>query len=286
MATRVRKTPAVTPPETPAEPAVTTRRRATTSRTATTRRVASSSRSQRILVGTESPLGESVEKAEESPAAERTETPAPAVVVTPEPAVVVTPEPAVVVTPEPVVVVTPEPAVPPTGNIEQKLGELLKQLQDGQQRLSEELFKAQSQTVRNVSGLSHDVDRLMLQVQGMQGRMQSMEGLLGRIEATLSSLSRGISATLLPPKSDEKPGERPVSAEGLEKELATALAPLLAELVEIRLQRTRDSSLAQVEQQILLTELRRLRNVALPPAERTTNPLPAVGKIPRRTSPR
>jgi len=182
--------------------------------------------------------------------------------------------------------VTPEPAVPPTGNIEQKLGELLKQLQDGQQRLSEELFKAQSQTVRNVSGLSHDVDRLMLQVQGMQGRMQSMEGLLGRIEATLSSLSRGISATLLPQKPDEKPGERPVSAEGLEKELATALAPLLAELVEIRLQRTRDSSLAQVEQQILLTELRRLRNVALPPAERTTNPLPAVGKIPRRTSPR
>ncbi len=262
MATRVRKTPAVTPPETPAEPAVTTRRRATTSRTATTRRVASSSRSQRILVGTESPLGESVEKAEESPAAERTETPAPAVVV------------------------TPEPAVPPTGNIEQKLGELLKQLQDGQQRLSEELFKAQSQTVRNVSGLSHDVDRLMLQVQGMQGRMQSMEGLLGRIEATLSSLSRGISATLLPQKQDEKPGERPVSAEGLEKELATALAPLLAELVEIRLQRTRDSSLAQVEQQILLTELRRLRSVALPPAERTTNPLPAVGKIPRRTSPR
>jgi hypothetical protein len=278
LATRVRKTPAVTPPETPAEPAVTTRRRATTSRTATTRRVASSSRSQRILVGTESPLGESVEKAEESPAAERTETPAPAVVVTPEPAVVVTPEPAVVV--------TPEPAVPPTGNIEQKLGELLKQLQDGQQRLSEELFKAQSQTVRNVSGLSHDVDRLMLQVQGMQGRMQSMEGLLGRIEATLSSLSRGISATLLPQKQDEKPGERPVSAEGLEKELATALAPLLAELVEIRLQRTRDSSLAQVEQQILLTELRRLRSVALPPAERTTNPLPAVGKIPRRTSPR
>ena len=270
MATRVRKTPAVTPPETPAEPAVTTRRRATTSRTATTRRVASSSRSQRILVGTESPLGESVEKAEESPAAERTETPAPAVVVTPEPAVVV----------------TPEPAVPPTGNIEQKLGELLKQLQDGQQRLSEELFKAQSQTVRNVSGLSHDVDRLMLQVQGMQGRMQSMEGLLGRIEATLSSLSRGISATLLPQKQDERPGERPVSAEGLEKELATALAPLLAELVEIRLQRTRDSSLAQVEQQILLTELRRLRSVALPPAERTTNPLPAVGKIPRRTSPR
>ena len=262
MATRVRKTPAVTPPETPAEPAVTTRRRATTSRTATTRRVASSSRSQRILVGTESPLGESVEKAEESPAAERTETPAPAVVV------------------------TPEPAVPPTGNIEQKLGELLKQLQDGQQRLSEELFKAQSQTVRNVSGLSHDVDRLMLQVQGMQGRMQSMEGLLGRIEATLSSLSRGISATLLPQKQDEKPGERPVSAEGLEKELATALAPLLAELVEIRLQRTRDSSLAQVEQQILLTELRRLRSVAFPPAERTTNPLPAVGKIPRRTSPR
>jgi hypothetical protein len=192
----------------------------------------------------------------------------------------------VVVTPEPAVVVTPEPAVPPTGNIEQKLGELLKQLQDGQQRLSEELFKAQSQTVRNVSGLSHDVDRLMLQVQGMQGRMQSMEGLLGRIEATLSSLSRGISATLLPQKQDEKPGERPVSAEGLEKELATALAPLLAELVEIRLQRTRDSSLAQVEQQILLTELRRLRSVALPPAERTTNPLPAVGKIPRRTSPR
>ena len=278
MATRVRKTPAVTPPETPAEPAVTTRRRATTSRTATTRRVASSSRSQRILVGTESPLGESVEKAEESKAAERTETPAPAVVVTPEPAVVVTSEPAVVV--------TPEPAVPPTGNIEQKLGELLKQLQDGQQRLSEELFKAQSQTVRNVSGLSHDVDRLMLQVQGMQGRMQSMEGLLGRIEATLSSLSRGISATLLLPKSDEKPGERPVSAEGLEKELATALAPLLAELVEIRLQRTRDSSLAQVEQQILLSALRRLRSVALPPPERTTNPLHAVGKIPRRTSPR
>ncbi len=269
MATRVRKTPAVTPPETPAEPAVTTRRRATTSRTAATRRVASSSRSQRILVGIESPLGESVEKAEESPAVERTETPAPAVVVAPEPAA-----------PQPVI---PEPAgIAATGNAEQNLGELLKQLQDGQQRLSEELFKAQAQTVRNVSGLSHDVDRLMMQVQGMQGRMQLMEELLGRIEATLSSLSRGISATLLP----QKPSEAPVSAAGLEKELSTALAPLLAELVEIRLQRTRDSSLAQVEQQILLTELRRLRSVALPPAERTTNPLPAVGKIPRRTSPR
>jgi hypothetical protein len=53
MATRVRKTPAVTPTEPPVESAavVTTRRRATTSRTAATRRVASSSRSQRILVG-------------------------------------------------------------------------------------------------------------------------------------------------------------------------------------------------------------------------------------------
>ena len=48
-------------------------------------------------------------------------------------------------------------------------------------------------------------------------------------------------------------------------------------------QRARDSSLAQVEQQILMTELRRLRNVGLSQIERNTDPLSSVGKTGRRT---
>jgi hypothetical protein len=191
-----------------------------------------------------------------------------------------------VVAPAEIVVSAPSPAAVSTAPIDLALGDQLralhKLLSDGQERLSQDLLKAQSQTVRNVSGLAHDVDRLMNQVQGLVTRVQQTEALLTRIEGTLGPLARGISTMLLP----VRPGERPVNTEQLDKGLATALAPLLAELVELRSQRGRDSSLAQVEQQILLTELRRLRSVAIPAAERATDPLLSVGKTPRRSVPK
>lgn len=306
MATRVRKTPAVTPTEPPVESAavVTTRRRATTSRTAATRRVASSSRSQRILVGADlSPIERAPVADTEEAAIPQPESPIPAVkesgpadsaastsvVGLPLPEgrnaaavsgsvplepMVAGVSPAAVVGTEAVVGTVDVAAVG------RKISELHQLLAEGQERLSQEISKSQSQTVRNVSGLAHDVDRLMTQIQGLATRVNQTETMLSRIEATLVPLARGISATLLPVKGIEKP----VNAETLERGLATALAPLLAELIEMRAQRSRESSLAQVEQQILLTELRRLRSVALPSAERTTNPLMAVGKVSRRSS--
>lgn len=282
MATRVRKTPAAAPIETPAETpvVVTTRRRATTSRTAATRRVASSSRSQRIPIGADL-------AAIDSPSA--VEGDAPAVPVAPPVSEVAAPveAPSIVVPVEPV---PSAPVIPSAtadvsvdlASVSQKVGELHRLLSEGQDRLSLEISKSQAQTVRNVSGLAHDVDRLMNQIQVLVTRVTQTESILSRIEATLVPLVRGVSATLLPVKGIEKP----VNAESLERGLATALAPLLAELIEIRAQRSRDSSLAQVEQQILLTELRRLRSVALPAAERTTDPLSSVGKPSRRSSSR
>lgn len=282
MATRVRKTPAAAPIETPAETpvVVTTRRRATTSRTAATRRVASSSRSQRI------PIGADLAAIDSPPVVEGD---APAVPVAPPVSEVAAPveAPSVVVPVEPV---PSAPAIPSAtadvsvdlASVSQKVGELHRLLSEGQDRLSLEISKSQAQTVRNVSGLAHDVDRLMNQIQVLVTHVTQTESILSRIEATLVPLVRGVSATLLPVKGIEKP----VNAESLERGLATALAPLLAELIEIRAQRSRDSSLAQVEQQILLTELRRLRSVALPAAERTTDPLSSVGKPSRRSSSR
>lgn len=306
MATRVRKTPAVAPTEPPVDSAavVTTRRRATTSRTAATRRVASSSRSQRILVGTDlspsdrPPVAETDDAATPQPDTSAllvkesggTDSAALAPVVgIPLPDVRTAATVSDSVPPEPTVATVSAAAVVGTdavvdsvdvASVARKLGELHQLLAEGHERLSQEISKSQSQTVRNVSGLAHDVDRLMTQIQGLVVRVNQTETMLSRIEATLVPLARGISATLLPVKGIEKP----VSAETLERGLATALAPLLAELIEMRAQRSRDSSLAQVEQQILLTELRRLRSVALPSAERTTNPLLAVGKVPRRSS--
>lgn len=273
MATRVRKTPAVVPTEPPVDSAavVTTRRRATTSRTAATRRVASSSRSQRILVGTDlSPIERAPVADADDSAIPQPDSPTPAVKESglPDSAAVVGTDAAV--------------GTADVASVGRKISELQQLLAEGQERLSQEISKSQSQTVRNVSGLAHDVDRLMNQIQGLVVRVNQTETMLSRIEATLVPLARGISATLLPVKGIEKP----VNAETLERGLATALAPLLAELIEMRAQRSRESSLAQVEQQILLTELRRLRSVALPSAERTTNPLLAVGKVPRRSSSR
>ena len=270
MATRVRKTASATPTEVPTEPAVTTRRRASTSRTVATRRAASSSRSQRILIGTEPAEPAMVATEESAPVAAATSTTAESAVVAPAEIVVSAPSPP-----------SAAAALSDLGLGEQ-VHALHKLLSDGQERLSQELLKAQSQTVRNVSGLAHDVDRLMNQVQGLVTRVQQTEALLTRIEGTLGPLARGISTMLLP----VRPGDRPVSTEHLEKGLATALAPLLAELVELRSQRARDSSLAQVEQQILLTELRRLRAVAIPAPERVTDPLSSVGKTPRRSAPK
>jgi hypothetical protein len=161
-----------------------------------------------------------------------------------------------------------------------RVDSIQKLVSEGQERLSQEISKSQTQTVRNVSGLAHDVDRLMTQLQGLSSRIAQTESTLARIEATLVPLSRAISASLLP----SKPAEKVVTPELLESRLATAMAPILAELIELRALRARESSLAQVEQQILLTELKRLRNVALPVAERTTDPLLSVGKTSRRLS--
>lgn len=302
MATRVRKTAVVAPAEPVPEttPAQTTRRRATTSRTATTRRTASSSRSQRIAVGTDPALPAADLSTDdavlpvEAPAAASAPLSAP--VDAPAPAPVSAPVsvsvPASVSVPVPVSVqqttaVAVDAAMPAerservfTESMSARVESLHKLLAEGQDRLSQEISKSQTQTVRNVSGLAHDVDRLMNQLQGLSARITQTETVLSRIEATLVPLSRAISSSLLP----SKPMEKTVSPELLESRLATALAPILAELIELRAQRSRDSSLAQVEQQILMTELKRLRSVALPAAERTTDPLLSVGKTSRRTS--
>lgn len=300
MATRVRKTAVVAPAEPVPEttPAQTTRRRATTSRTATTRRTASSSRSQRIAVGTDPALPAADLSTDdavlpvEAPAAASAPLSAPVDAPAPVSAPVSVSVPASVSVPVPVSVqqttaVAVDAAMPAerservfTESMSARVESLHKLLAEGQDRLSQEISKSQTQTVRNVSGLAHDVDRLMNQLQGLSARITQTETVLSRIEATLVPLSRAISSSLLP----SKPMEKTVSPELLESRLATALAPILAELIELRAQRSRDSSLAQVEQQILMTELKRLRSVALPAAERTTDPLLSVGKTSRRTS--
>lgn len=306
MATRVRKTAVVAPAEPVPEttPAQTTRRRATTSRTATTRRTASSSRSQRIAVGTDPALPAAdlstddavlpveAPAAASAPLSAPVDAPAPAPMSAPVSAPVSVSVPASVSVPVPVSVqqttaVAVDAAMPAerservfTESMSARVESLHKLLAEGQDRLSQEISKSQTQTVRNVSGLAHDVDRLMNQLQGLSARITQTETVLSRIEATLVPLSRAISSSLLP----SKPMEKTVSPELLESRLATALAPILAELIELRAQRSRDSSLAQVEQQILMTELKRLRSVALPAAERTTDPLLSVGKTSRRTS--
>lgn len=308
MATRVRKTAVVAPAEPVPEttPAQTTRRRATTSRTATTRRTASSSRSQRIAVGTDPALPAAdlstddavlpveAPAAASAPLSAPVDAPAPvsvpvSVSVSASAPVSVpasAPVPASV-TVQQTTAVAVDAAMPAerservfTESMSARVESLHKLLAEGQDRLSQEISKSQTQTVRNVSGLAHDVDRLMNQLQGLSARITQTETVLSRIEATLVPLSRAISSSLLP----SKPMEKTVSPELLESRLATALAPILAELIELRAQRSRDSSLAQVEQQILMTELKRLRSVALPAAERTTDPLLSVGKTSRRTS--
>lgn len=297
MATRVRKTAVVAPAEPVPEttPAQTTRRRATTSRTATTRRTASSSRSQRIAVGTDPALpaadlstDDAVLPVEAPAASAPLSAPvdAPAPVSAPV-SVSVPASVSVPVSVQQTTAVAVDAAMPAerservfTESMSARVESLHKLLAEGQDRLSQEISKSQTQTVRNVSGLAHDVDRLMNQLQGLSARITQTETVLSRIEATLVPLSRAISSSLLP----SKPMEKTVSPELLESRLATALAPILAELIELRAQRSRDSSLAQVEQQILMTELKRLRSVALPAAERTTDPLLSVGKTSRRTS--
>ncbi|MBL8632616.1 MAG: hypothetical protein JNM40_05280 [Myxococcales bacterium] len=286
MATRVRKTAVVAPAESVPEttPAQTTRRRAATSRTATTRRTASSSRSQRIAVGTDPAPPAAEPSSEALPVNEAVPVPeAVPAIATPVESPVATPNPAesksqlAAATP---FVQAERSEQDFTSVMSARVDSIHKLVAEGQDRLSQEISKSQTQTVRNVSGLAHDVDRLMTQLQGMSARIAQTESVLSRIEATLVPLSRAISASLLP----IKPVEKGVSPELLESRLATALAPILAELIEMRAQRSRDSSLAQVEQQILLTELKRLRSVALPAAERTTDPLLSVGKTSRRGS--
>ncbi len=288
MATRVRKTAVVAPAEPVPEttPVQTTRRRATTSRTAATRRTASSSRSQRIAVGAEPVLPDAELSAD---SAKGGAAPAEVAVSVPDTVAASVPEPVVAESQSP----APEPPKAAATDglaltegaglslaITARVESIQKLLSEGQERLSQEISKSQTQTVRNVSGLAHDVDRLMTQLQGLSSRITQTESTLARIEATLVPLSRAISASLLP----SKPVEKVVSPELLESRLATAMAPILAELIELRALRARESSLAQVEQQILLTELKRLRNVALPVAERTTDPLLSVGKTSRRLS--
>ncbi len=299
MATRVRKPEPQKPTEPTAEPAATTRRRATQSRTVATRRAASSSRSQRILVGpdlvapTPDVPAETVPNASDSAAplvgtdtaasAEVSPTPkdaALAVPVVPSSALESSPKIADAALPF-AVENTPHGVVSATANdlLGVRLAELHVRLGEGQERSLAELGKMQTQMVRNLSGLSHDVDRLMKHVEGLSARLSQTETLLSRVESTLGPLSRGVSSLVLPGRASEKA----VSVEVLEKNLSAALAPILAELVELRSQRGRDSSLAQVEQQILLTELRRLRSVGLNQNERNVDPLMSVGKITRRT---
>ena len=45
-----------------------------------------------------------------------------------------------------------------------KISELHQLLAEGQERLSQEIAKSQSQTVRNVSGLAHDVDLSLIHI--------------------------------------------------------------------------------------------------------------------------
>lgn len=306
MATRVRKPDAAKTAEPAAEPAATTRRRATQSRTAATRRTASSSRSQRIVLPSD--LAEAEKEvttpsvADSAPALEVAESPQIAPVAKEEIAVSPTP----IASPDAVADApfskkTSAKSVSEkktkeshsevrseskdagvsteTSSVLQRLSELQKLVTDGQDRSLAELQKTQTQMVRNLSGLSRDVDKLLKHVQELQSRLAQSELVLSRVESTLGPLSRGVSSLVMP----AKPLERPLSPDVFEKSLGLALAPILAELVELRAQRARDSSLAQVEQQILMTELRRLRNVGLSQIERNTDPLSSVGKTGRRT---
>ena len=127
-----------------------------------------------------------------------------------------------------------------------------------------ELGRTTMQMVRMVTGVAHHLDQLAEQVQQLSGVAQTLAQALTRVEGTVATLQARTQDQLL------------LAARG-QRELQDILSPVLSELVALRTQDARNTSMERLDQFRMGVELKQLRQ-----AVEKHGPTPEVlGALPR-----
>jgi hypothetical protein len=117
---------------------------------------------------------------------------------------------------------------------------------DRTEQTAQDLGRTTMQMVRMVTGVAHHLDQLAEQVQQLSGVAQTLAQALTRVESTVAALRERAQDQLA------------LSARG-QLELKDVLSPVLSELIALRVQGIRNTSIERVDEFRRSVELKQLR---------------------------
>ena len=147
-----------------------------------------------------------------------------------------------------------------------------------------ELSRTTMQMVRMVTGVAHHLDQLAEQVQQLSGVAQTLAQTLTRVEGTVATLhTRTQEQILLSSRGQRELQEQILLAARGQRELQDVLAPVLSELLALRAQAARNTSIDRLDQFRMGVELKQLRHAVEKhgPTPELASALPKPARAPR-----